>query len=156
LPSVVFERTLPQGTIWAVALWCREGVEVMNGVHRFGLGLAFVVGSLLVIPAFGQESGGSAPPDPAPPANFEANQPGPGPGTDGAASDQRVKPMTEGPLHEAFLSPRKDQDPVRINQTPPAPIAERPGLDPPRGDAEWIEGYWEWEAGKKDFVWVTG
>ena len=22
--------------------------------------------------------------------------------------------------------------------------------------AQWIEGYWEWDAGKEDFVWVTG
>ena len=71
-------------------------------------------------------------------------------------ADERVKPLMEGPLHEAFLSPRKDRSPVRIEKAPPAPLSERPGIDPPNGNAEWIEGYWEWDAGRKDFVWVTG
>ena len=62
----------------------------------------------------------------------------------------------EGPLHEAFLSPRKDRNPVRIEKAPPPPLSERPGIDPPSTSAEWIEGYWEWDAGRNDFVWVTG
>ena len=62
----------------------------------------------------------------------------------------------EGPLHEAFLSPRKDRSPFRIEKAPPPPLSERPAVDPPNGIAEWIEGYWEWDAGRKDFVWVTG
>jgi hypothetical protein len=69
---------------------------------------------------------------------------------------QDVKPLTEGPLHEAFLSPRKDRSPVHVEKTPPAPLSERPGLDPPSAGAQWIEGYWERDAGRKDFVWVTG
>ena len=36
------------------------------------------------------------------------------------------------------------------------PSTERPGIDPPSTSAEWIEGYWEWDAGRNDFVWVTG
>jgi hypothetical protein len=67
-----------------------------------------------------------------------------------------VHPLTEGPLHEAFLSPRKDLEPTHISKTPPQPITERPGVDPPSADAEWIDGYWEWDPGRKDFVWVTG
>ncbi len=70
--------------------------------------------------------------------------------------DQPVKALTDGPLHEAFLSPAKDRDPVHIDRAPPAPIAERPGVEASSPNAQWIAGYWEWDAGRKDFVWVTG
>ena len=72
------------------------------------------------------------------------------------AAERPVRPLTEGPLHEAFLSPARDRDPERIPKSPPAPIIERPGVDAPSPNAQWIEGYWEWDAGRKDFVWVTG
>jgi hypothetical protein len=64
--------------------------------------------------------------------------------------------LNEGPLHESFLSPRKDREPLRIAKSPPPAVIERPALDPPNARAVWIEGYWEWDAGRKDFVWVTG
>ena len=41
-------------------------------------------------------------------------------------------------------------------KAPPGPVTERPAVDPPSPSAEWIEGYWEWDAGRKDFLWVTG
>ena len=47
-------------------------------------------------------------------------------------------------------------EPDRVDKAPPPPLSERPGIDPPSATAEWIEGYWEWDASKKDFVWVTG
>ena len=47
-------------------------------------------------------------------------------------ANQPVRPMSEGPLHEAFLSPRKDRNPVHVEKTPPTPISERPAVDPPR------------------------
>ena len=71
-------------------------------------------------------------------------------------ANQPVRPMTEGPLHEAFLSPRKDRNPIHVATAPPTPISERPAVDPPSASAQWIEGYWEWDAGRKDYVWVTG
>ena len=64
--------------------------------------------------------------------------------------------MTEGPLHEAFLSPRKDLEPNHVAKAPPPPIEEKPAIDPPSDKAQWIEGYWEWDAGRNDYVWVTG
>jgi len=67
-----------------------------------------------------------------------------------------VKPLTEGPLHEAFLSPAKDREPARAPKAPPAAITERPGIDRPDESAQWIEGYWTWDAKKNDFLWVTG
>lgn len=80
----------------------------------------------------------------------------PAPAAEAEADPGPVKPLTEGPLHEAFLSPLKSADPDYVVQAPPAPIVERPGVDPPDVRAQWIEGYWGWEAGRNDFVWVTG
>ncbi|WP_165064063.1 hypothetical protein [Paludisphaera rhizosphaerae] len=67
-----------------------------------------------------------------------------------------LKPMADGPLHEAFLSVRRDLEPAVLAQSPPPPIVERPGPEPPRSDARWIEGYWEWSPDRSKFVWVTG
>src|SRR5262245_9380687 len=132
------------------------GVLAMNRIHCGGFGLLVALGSLVASPAFGQGAGVSAPtpPSPQPP-------PAPGPGTAGGgsaapASESAVKPLMEGPLHEAFLSPRKDLEPLRADKAPPPPITERPAVDPPSTQAEWIEGYWEWDPGRKDYIWVTG
>ena len=79
------------------------------------------------------------------------------PASSRAEADQGpVRPLLEGPLHEAFLSPAKDAEPTRIDQAPPPPISERPGVDRPNPSAQWIEGYWEWDRGRNDFVWTTG
>ncbi|HEX8200385.1 MAG TPA: hypothetical protein VF590_07855, partial [Isosphaeraceae bacterium] len=67
-----------------------------------------------------------------------------------------VKPLAEGPLHEAFLSPARDAEPEHVDKAPPPPIQERPGVDRPSPQAEWIGGYWQWDEGRRDFVWVTG
>ena len=67
-----------------------------------------------------------------------------------------VFPLVEGPLHEAFLSPVRDAEPKYTDRAPPSPISERPGIDRPSADAQWIEGYWGWDANKNDYVWVTG
>ena len=92
------------------------------------------------------------------PLDSPAVAPLPEPPGQGAGDPQGspVKPLTEGPLHEAFLSPAKDRAPTTIEKGPPAPLTERPGVDPPSANALWIEGYWDWDAGRKDFVWVTG
>ncbi len=74
-----------------------------------------------------------------------------------AGNDNKpVKALTEGPLHEAFLSPPKDRESPRIDKAPPPPIEERPGVDPPDPRAQWIGGYWEWDRARSDFTWVTG
>ncbi len=75
------------------------------------------------------------------------------------ASQNRVKvaALSEGPLHEAFLSPARDQEPEKLDSSPPPPITELPGADKPNSDnAQWINGYWEWDGTLKDFVWVSG
>ena len=129
----------------------------MNRVHYFGFGLLLSVASAAPVSSMGQ----ATPPAGVPelPALPQAGGPAVGGTTNGAVSSfsgQKVRPIHEGPLHEAFLSPRKDRNPVRVEKAPPPPMSERPGVDPPSATAEWIEGYWEWDPGRNDFVWVTG
>ena len=81
-----------------------------------------------------------------------ANTPGPR-----ATLARAVRQADErGPAPRGVSLARKDRKPVLVQKTPPAPITERPAVDPPSANAQWIEGYWEWDAGRKDFVWVTG
>ncbi len=124
------------------------------------IGLAVVIGCSLTAGAAGQDARLGVPPPPPPdaaalPPPLEA-QAGAAAGMGGNNATPRVKPLMEGPLHEAFLSPRKDREPAHVVKAPPPPVAERPGIDPPSASAEWIEGYWEWDANRNDFVWVTG
>ncbi|OJW07429.1 MAG: hypothetical protein BGO49_26025 [Planctomycetales bacterium 71-10] len=67
-----------------------------------------------------------------------------------------LKPMAAGPVHEAFLSPRRDVEPPVVPKSPPPPVVERPAAEPPSSEARWIEGYWDWLAESGKFAWVTG
>ncbi len=87
-----------------------------------------------------------------PPANLDP----PPAYTAPAQTETQVKPLTEGPLHEAFLSKAKDREPFHVPKGPPTPLVERPAVDPPSEKAQWIEGYWDWDPGRNDYVWVTG
>jgi hypothetical protein len=129
----------------------------MNRIVKFGLGAALLVtpGAFFRAPALAQGSpvlerpaadSGRSPAAREAPETLVAV----------ASGDAAVKPLTEGPLHEAFLSPAKDREPVRVAKAPPPPIVERPGVDPPDPRAQWIEGYWEWDDARRDFIWVTG
>ena len=132
----------------------RGGVPIMNRGHALGLASLLMIGSAHVLAATAQDPvqatdgerqaagvAASAGTQDAVPLPLDAPAP-PDPGTTGEAGNdpslevaqllkQDVKPLTEGPLHEAFLSPRKDSNPVHIGKTPPAPITERPAVDPP-------------------------
>ena len=124
----------------------------MNRVHLLVFGGVLWMGSVgMPVVSMGQGPADAGPP------RFQALPQPPGRGTGGTTSgavatfsDQKVKPLTEGPLHEAFLSPRKDRNPERADKAPPPPLTERPGIDPPSTTAEWIEGYWEWDSGRSD------
>jgi hypothetical protein len=129
----------------------------MNREHLFGLCLVVASGFGFPLSAAGQDREAAAVPDSVPLPAADGPQQGGSPFREtGADSKRLVKPLMEGPLHEAFLSPRKDRDPSRVEKAPPPPLSERPGIEPPSATAEWIEGYWEWDSGRKDFVWVTG
>src|SRR5258708_5247571 len=121
----------------------------MNRACAFGLGLC-----LAVFPGIGVSNiarGGQQDPAPADPTHDVANPPAAG------AQEQRpVVALTDGPVHEAFISPAKDKEPAPIEKAPPAPIVERPAVDAPNPNALWIAGYWDWDTTRSDFVWVTG
>jgi hypothetical protein len=67
--------------------------------------------------------------------------------------------LTTGPMHEAFAQPvvfDPKPGPV-IPKAPPAPVPEMPPEQKPQGDnVQWIPGYWGWDPGRTDFVWVSG
>ena len=86
----------------------------MNRVHLIGLCVVLAIGSEASMPAAGQEPG------PAVRAGVQAI-PIPEANRLSPFANQRVKPLMEGPLHEAFLSPRKDRNPFRIEKAPPPP-----------------------------------
>ena len=96
----------------------------------------------------------AADPNAAPPVNLDP--PPAYPGAIGPVAQPAVKPLTQGPLHEAFLSKAKDREPFHVPKGPPAPLVERPAVDPPSEKAQWIEGYWDWDPARNDYVWVTG
>src|SRR4051794_4733837 len=77
----------------------------------------------------------AAAPEAIPPA-APARPPGP------ARASAPVVALTDGPVHEAFLSPAKNEEPTRIDKAPPVPIAERPAVDAPNPNALWVPGYW--------------
>ncbi len=87
------------------------------------------------------------------PASF-AQDPDPNP-----AEDPGAQVLTRGPVHEAFAEPvvfDPKSGPV-IPKQPPAPVEEAPPSEKPVGkNVQWIPGYWSWDDGRKDFLWVSG
>jgi len=75
------------------------------------------------------------------------------------APDDGIEVLTTGPIHEAYAEPVSSQpqpSPI-IPKQPPAPIEEVPSEQKPAGDnVQWIPGYWAWDDGRSDFVWVSG
>ena len=74
-------------------------------------------------------------------------------------ADQGIQVLTRGPVHEAFAEPvvyDPKPGPVIPNQ-PPAPVEEVPPDQKPEGsNVQWIPGYWSWDDGRNDFIWVSG
>src|SRR5262245_37312443 len=72
---------------------------------------------------------------------------------------EAVEVQTRGPLHEAFAQPfgvRAEPGPL-VPKAPPPPLAEDPPEKRPDVDsAQWIPGYWAWDAERKDHLWVSG
>jgi hypothetical protein len=67
--------------------------------------------------------------------------------------------MTRGPIHEAYAEPvdtRPPPTPV-IQKQPPDPVDEVPSDQKPDGEnVQWIPGYWAWDDGQNDYLWVSG
>jgi len=68
--------------------------------------------------------------------------------------------LGRGPIHEAFAQPleeRAGQAAPVVPKAPPDPIEELPPEQKPEGDAvQWVPGYWQWDDGRGEFVWVSG
>ena len=92
----------------------------MNRIHRGGFGLVVVVGSRWRSRRSGR---GWCVADDRPLASTRPRGcAGRGGGATSAvpAPDPAVKPLMDGPLHEAFLSPRKDQESDHVAKAPPS------------------------------------
>jgi hypothetical protein len=61
-------------------------------------------------------------------------------------------------LHEALQSARERPEAARVHvrREPPASIVERPSGRRPGARAQWVPGYWEWDAERNEFVWMGG
>lgn len=67
--------------------------------------------------------------------------------------------LDKGPIHEAFAEPisiDKQNREIAVKQ-PPEPVNELPPQQQPDGqNVQWIPGYWMWDQGRDDYVWVSG
>src|SRR5262245_13305993 len=80
-------------------------------------------------------------------------------------ADQKVQTeagvniQARGPVHEAIAQPFEAVASTQevIKQKPPEPIMEEPpGQRPAGANVRWIPGYWQWDADRKNYLWVTG
>ncbi len=63
---------------------------------------------------------------------------------------------SQGPIHEAFVV---QESGTLLLELIPKPAPEKIKEVPPDQDdkqAEWIPGYWAWQKGRGDFIWVSG
>src|SRR5262249_7531043 len=70
-----------------------------------------------------------------------------------------VEVLGRGPVHEAFAQPVEENPgpgPAVPKEPLPAPKEVAPEEKPPGGKAEWVAGYWQWDADKQEFIWVSG
>src|SRR5262245_11856797 len=70
-----------------------------------------------------------------------------------------VHVQARGPVHEAFAQPFEAvaSSETVVKLKPPEPINEEPpGQRPEGANMRWIPGYWNWDADRKDYMWVTG
>src|SRR4051812_15444391 len=70
-----------------------------------------------------------------------------------------VEVLTRGALHEAFAQPIgiKPEPGPTVPKEPPPTLPEEPAAQKPDVEsAQWIPGYWAWDAEKQDYFWVSG
>jgi len=74
------------------------------------------------------------------------------------ADSDVAAPEARARAHEAVEPPESRRGGIRqhVQKEPPATIAERPGVGRPDRRAQWVPGYWDWDPGQNDYVWVGG
>jgi hypothetical protein len=78
---------------------------------------------------------------------------------DDRTNERDVVVQPRGPVHEAYAQPDEQvvKPGVVVPKQPPDPIPEIPPDQRPEGDnVVWIPGYWAWDLGRNDFLWVSG
>ena len=76
-----------------------------------------------------------------------------------AVPPNAIEVLPRGPVHEAFAQPMEVQpDPgLLVPKAPPPMIPEQPPAQRPDAEnAQWIPGYWAWDAQRQDYIWVSG
>jgi hypothetical protein len=67
--------------------------------------------------------------------------------------------LERGPIHEGYAQPY-EANPTPgevVPKKPPQPVPEQPPDVKPDGkNVQWLPGYWQWDATKSDFIWVSG
>ena len=79
--------------------------------------------------------------------------------SDSPPAQPGVEVQARGPIHEAFAQPVDAQPhPGMIApKEPPALLDEVPPDQKPAGDnVQWIPGYWQWDDGQQQFIWISG
>jgi hypothetical protein len=78
------------------------------------------------------------------------------PALEGPVAGNERPAEVAGPVHEAFQAPGTPTARVRTPKEPPPPVDERAAGDRPAPEAQWVAGYWGWDASRNDFAWVPG
>ncbi len=72
---------------------------------------------------------------------------------------QDDKPLEKGPIHEAYAQPFEAKPVVGplLKKKPPEVLKEVPPEDKPEGkDVRWMDGYWQWDDERDDYIWISG
>ena len=75
-----------------------------------------------------------------------------------APSQEQPEVLNSGPVHEAFAEPAtlQAQTGVVVPNQPPPNITEVPPAERPAGENfVWVPGYWNWDAVRNNFIWVS-
>ncbi len=67
--------------------------------------------------------------------------------------------LQSGPLHEAFAEQfgMEPEKPLTVKREPPQAIEELPPAYQPDGEnVVWIPGYWGWDVGAQEYLWISG
>lgn len=112
----------------------------------------FIVSGALAAVLFGWR--GDAAAQPATPPQQAAAAPA---GVESQMPEPEV--LEQGPIHEAFAEPMAldRQQFETVTKQPPELVKELSPEQQPEGkNIQWIPGYWMWDQGREDYLWVSG